>query len=141
MQQEKRKRLIKRKKKYRYIDSYTQILSYFRIFIYIFFYICVPLRSTFRNFKIITKIFTYNITYKIIKIFSKIFINFFTKMCSKCITKIFIILVNNGNMKGFIIYFSKDFNSFYSKILSIFGNIYFNNENSYSIINDYRSFN
>lgn len=44
-------------------------------------------------------------------------------------------------MKGFIIYFSKDFNSFYSKNLSIFVNIDFNNENSYSMINDYISFN
>lgn len=42
-------------------------------------------------------------------------------------------------MKGFIIYFSKDFNSFYSKNLSIFVNIYFNNENSYGIINEFKS--
>lgn len=42
-------------------------------------------------------------------------------------------------MKGFIIYFSKDFNSFYSKNLSIFVNIYFNYENSYCIINEFKS--
>ena len=44
-------------------------------------------------------------------------------------------------MKCFIIYFSKDFNSFYSKSLNIFVNIYFNNENSYNIIKDYESLN
>lgn len=41
-------------------------------------------------------------------------------------------------MKGFIIYFSKDFNSFYSKNLSIFVNIYFNNENINDKINEFK---
>ena len=41
-------------------------------------------------------------------------------------------------MKGFIIYFSKDFNSFYSKNLSIFINIYFNNENINDKINEFK---
>lgn len=42
-------------------------------------------------------------------------------------------------MKGFIIYFSKDFNSFYSKNLSIFVNIHFNNENINDKINEFKS--
>lgn len=41
-------------------------------------------------------------------------------------------------MKGFIIYFSKDFNNFYSKNLSIFVNIYFNNENVNDKINEFK---
>ena len=42
-------------------------------------------------------------------------------------------------MKGFIIYFSKDFNSFYSKSLSIFVNVCFNSKNVYYRINRFKS--